>query len=66
MEFDAEDANKAASLVQEAKRDYEKASEDLKAARQGSMDAQVACRSLFPVLDDGSKPWQPPHTFYLV
>ena len=63
MEIDAEDANKAASLVQEARRDYEKASEDLKAARQENMDAQVAWRSIFFSFDV-SKAWQPSHTFH--
>lgn len=41
MESDTEDATKVASLVQEAKRNYEKASDVFKAARQGSLDAQV-------------------------
>ena len=41
MASDAEDAAKVASLVHEAKRKYEMASDVFKAARQGSVDAQV-------------------------
>ena len=41
MASDTEDATKVARLIQEAKRNYEEASDVFKAARQGSVDAQV-------------------------
>ena len=49
MASDTEDAKKAASLVQEATRNYEKASEEFGAARQDSSEAQVEKRIPFRI-----------------
>ena len=49
MAFDTGDADKAASLVHEAQRNYEKASKEFGAVRQGSLDAQVESRIPFDI-----------------
>ena len=51
MASDTEDATKVASLVQEAKKNYEKASDAFKAARQGSADAQVGSHNSFGITE---------------